>query len=42
MVENFKMEMMKKYKMSSLGLLHYFLAIEFYQDEHGVFICQKN
>ncbi|KAK2398761.1 putative mitochondrial protein [Trifolium repens] len=41
MVENFKIEMMKKYEMSDLGLLHHFLGIEVYQDEYGVFICQK-
>ncbi|CAJ2661747.1 unnamed protein product [Trifolium pratense] len=33
--------MMKKYEMSDLGLLHHFLGIEVYQDEYGVFICQK-
>ncbi|XP_050897384.1 secreted RxLR effector protein 161-like [Lathyrus oleraceus] len=27
--------------MSDLGLLHHFLGIEVYQDEYGVFICQK-
>ncbi|GAU28943.1 hypothetical protein TSUD_59560 [Trifolium subterraneum] len=41
MVENFKIEMMKKYEMNDLGLLHHFLGIEVYQDEYGVFICQK-
>lgn len=41
MIENFKIEMMKKYEMSDLGLLHHFLGIEVYQDEYGVFICQK-
>ncbi|XP_050896427.1 uncharacterized mitochondrial protein AtMg00810-like [Lathyrus oleraceus] len=27
--------------MSDLGLLYHFLGIEAYQDEYGVFICQK-
>lgn len=27
--------------MSDLGLLYHFLGIEVYQDEYGVFICQK-
>ncbi|XP_050875902.1 uncharacterized mitochondrial protein AtMg00810-like [Lathyrus oleraceus] len=27
--------------MSDIGLLHHFLGIEVYQDEYGVFICQK-
>ncbi|XP_050890188.1 uncharacterized mitochondrial protein AtMg00810-like [Lathyrus oleraceus] len=40
MIENFKIEMMKKY-MSDLGLLHHFIGIEAHQDEYGVFICQK-
>ncbi|RVW83943.1 Retrovirus-related Pol polyprotein from transposon RE1 [Vitis vinifera] len=41
MVEKFRNEMMKKYEMSDMGLLHYFLGIEVYQEEDGVFICQK-
>lgn len=40
MVEDFKNEMMKKYEMSDMGLLHYFLGIEIYQEKDGVFICQ--
>ena len=40
-IEDFKKDMMKKYEMSDLGLLHYFLGIEIYQDDYGVFICQK-
>ncbi|RVW99106.1 Retrovirus-related Pol polyprotein from transposon RE1 [Vitis vinifera] len=39
--EKFRNEMMKKYEMSDMGLLHYFLGIEVYQEEDGVFICQK-
>ena len=41
MVEKFRKEMMKKYEMSDMRLLHYFLGIEVYQEENGVFICQK-
>lgn len=41
MIEKFKIEMMKKYETSDIGLLHHFLGIEVYQDEYGVFICQK-
>lgn len=41
MIEEFKNEMLKKYKMSDLGLLRHFLSIEIYQEEGGVFISQK-
>ncbi|CAL5391936.1 unnamed protein product [Camellia sinensis] len=41
LIEDFKREMMKKYEMSDLGLLHHFLGIEIYQNNGGVFICQK-
>ena len=41
MIEDFKSDMMKKYEMSDLGLLNYFLGIEIYQQEDGIFICQK-
>ena len=40
-IEEFKMEMMKKYEMSDMGMLHYFLGIEIFQEDDGVFICQK-
>jgi transposase InsO family protein len=40
MIEEFKVEMMKRYEMSDLGLLHHFLGMEVYQDENGVFISQ--
>ena len=40
MIDDFKMEIMKKYEMSDLGLLHHFLGMEIYQDNNGVFICQ--
>ncbi|XP_042969189.1 secreted RxLR effector protein 161-like [Carya illinoinensis] len=40
MIEEFKQEMMKSFKMSDLGLMHYFLGIEVCQD-NGIFISQK-
>ena len=41
MILEFKKEIMRKYEMSDLGLLHYFLGIEIIQDGNGVLICQK-
>ncbi|XP_028115150.1 uncharacterized protein LOC114313038 [Camellia sinensis] len=41
LIGDFKREMMKKYEMSDLGLLHNFLGIEIHQNNGGVFICQK-
>ena len=41
LIKTFKEEMMKKYEMSDLGLLHYFLGIEICQNEDGIFISQK-
>ena len=41
MMQEFKNDMMKKYEMNDLGLLHYFLGIEIDQREDGVFISQK-
>ena len=41
MISNFKDEMMKRYEMSDLGLLHHFLGIEIHQEDKGVFICQN-
>jgi hypothetical protein len=41
MIEEFKKDMVKKYEMSDMGLLHYFLGIEVYQDKEEVFISQK-
>uniref|UniRef100_A0A5B7B4M6 Retrovirus-related Pol polyprotein from transposon TNT 1-94 n=1 Tax=Davidia involucrata TaxID=16924 RepID=A0A5B7B4M6_DAVIN len=40
-IKEFKNEMMKRYEMSDMGLLHHFLGIEIYQNEDGVFISQK-
>jgi len=41
MIEEFKKYMMNKYEMSDMGLLHYFLCIEVYQDQEEAFISQK-
>ena len=41
MIENFKIQMTKKYKITYFGLLQHFLGIGVYQDENGVFISQK-
>jgi hypothetical protein len=38
MIEEFKKDMVNKYEMSDMGLLHYFLGIEVYQDKEEVFI----
>ena len=40
-IEEFKMEIMKKYEMSDIRILHYFLGIEIFQEDDGVFICQN-
>lgn len=41
MIEDFKLEMIKKYEMSDSRLLYFFLGIENYQYVDEVFICQK-
>ncbi|KAL6145529.1 hypothetical protein ACLB2K_056215 [Fragaria x ananassa] len=41
MISNFKSDMMRKYEMSDLGILHYFLGIEIVQAVKGIFITQK-
>ena len=41
LVDEFKCEMMKAFKMTDLGLLHYFLGLEIKQGIHGVFIAQR-
>ena len=41
MIHDFKIEMMKRYEMSDMGLLHHFLGMEIYQENDGVFICQR-
>ena len=41
LIEDFRKEMMMRYEMNDLGLLHHFLGIEIHQEGDGVFICQK-
>lgn len=41
MIRDFKNDMMQKYEMNDMGLLHYFLGIEVEQNKDGVFISQK-
>ncbi|KAL0414443.1 UNVERIFIED_CONTAM: Retrovirus-related Pol polyprotein from transposon RE1 [Sesamum radiatum] len=41
MIHDFKEDMMKTFKMSDLGLMHFFLGIEINQEKEGIFICQK-
>ena len=41
MMEDFKEDMMQKYEMSDLGLLHHFLRIGIVQEAEGIFIHQK-
>ncbi|KAK4411578.1 Retrovirus-related Pol polyprotein from transposon RE1 [Sesamum angolense] len=40
MIQDFKENMMKTFKMSDLGLMHFFLGIEINQEKEGIFICQ--
>jgi hypothetical protein len=39
-INQFKWEMAKVFKMSDLGLLHYYLGIEIKQGQEGVSLCQ--
>jgi hypothetical protein len=39
-INQFKREMAKVFKMSDLGLLHYYLGIEIKQGHEGVSLCQ--
>ena len=41
LIEDFRKEMMMRYEMNDLGLLHHFLGIEIHQEGDGVFICQN-
>ena len=41
MFEEFKRCMMNEFKMSDLGMMHYYLGIEVYQLANGIFISQK-
>ena len=40
-VVEFKFIMMRKFEMSYLGLLHYFLGLEVNQNSDGIFISQR-
>ena len=40
-VDEFKSQMMKEFEMSYMSLLHYFLGLEVYQAEDGIFISQR-
>ncbi|KAK8628127.1 hypothetical protein V6N13_063839 [Hibiscus sabdariffa] len=41
MVLSFKEEMKKKFEMTDLGLMNYFLGMEVHQGENGIFISQR-
>jgi len=41
LVDEFKSQMMNEFEMSDMGLLHYFLGLEVYQTEDGIFISQR-
>ena len=41
MMQNFKQDMMQAYEMSDLGMLNYFLGIDFSQVKEEIFISQK-
>ena len=41
MVEEFKMEMIKGYEMTNLGLMKYFLGIQVRQSKGEIFISQE-
>ena len=41
LIDEFKLEIMKVFQMTDLGLMTYFLGIEIKQSQDEVFICQK-
>jgi hypothetical protein len=41
LIDEFKLDMMKKFEMTDLGLMTYFLGMEIKQGKDEVFICQK-
>jgi hypothetical protein len=41
-IQKFKLEMMKMYKMTDLGLLHYYMGIEVKQRQSGLLLSQAN
>ena len=40
-IDKFKLEMQSTFKMSDLGLLHYYLGLEVSQSEEGITVCQS-
>lgn len=42
LMNEFKADMMQRYEMTDLGLLHHFLRMRIVQSEHIIFINQKN
>ena len=38
LIEDFKVRMMKKFEMTDLGVLYYFLGLEVLQKEDGIFV----
>lgn len=41
MVDEFRSDMKKEFKMTDLGMLNYFLSLEVRQDELGIHVTQK-
>ena len=41
LIDEFKLEMMKVFEITDLGLMTYFLGMEIKQSQDEVFICQK-
>ena len=41
LIMEFKVEMLRVFEMTDLGLMSFFLGMEVKQDHGGVFICQK-
>jgi len=41
LVDELKSQMMNEFELSDMGLLHYFLGLEVYQTEDGIFISQR-
>jgi len=42
LIEDFRKEMMMRYEMNDLGLLHHFLGIEIHQEDDGVLFVKRN
>ncbi|XP_049360646.1 secreted RxLR effector protein 161-like [Solanum verrucosum] len=41
LLEEFKSQMMNEFETSNMGLLHYFLGLQFHQTEEGIFLSQR-